>query len=401
MGRMAALALTVASMFLMVMAILVNSAPLFYMCTAIIATLLASRLQAWLSVRALRFERYAPNAVSVGDKVQVELTIWSERRIKRPLVTVHDGLPKGLVMRELTPSLPVAPSYDQPIRTFYSFRPMRRGVYRWSKLTVSGTDALGMITLERTYETDPVELTVYPAPLPVAVEIQPLSGWGASDVESSNTKGPGLEVRGLREYSLGDPLRYVHWASSARLGRLMVKEFDASSASLMLMALQRNKGSEVGLGDTSTLEAMCGHALFLGTKYTKQGANVVFPVHEALEVRWANTDERLRAIREILTLLQADGDQTLGQDLAMIERQVPPGSTVVLFVAVRDGDLPDRIRAIRDSQVICLVYDAEAYVEPGARQKSPPSAADPLFLAQLEDAGARVVFMPKVERVLP
>ena len=34
------------------------------------------------------------------------------------------------------------------------------------------------------------------------------------------------EFRGLREFHAGDPLRNVHWSSTARSGRLMVREFD-------------------------------------------------------------------------------------------------------------------------------------------------------------------------------
>jgi hypothetical protein len=37
--------------------------------------------------------------------------------------------------------------------------------------------------------------------------------------------GPGLDVRGVREWRPGDAVRHVHWRSTARTGRLTVLEY--------------------------------------------------------------------------------------------------------------------------------------------------------------------------------
>src|SRR5688572_24891008 len=132
MRNVAGTALATAALFLTMVAVMLNSGALFYMGTALIATIGACRLQAWLSVRALRFERVAPESVKVGDLVTVQITVWSERKIRRPLVTVVDSLPTRLLRTDLSPSLPIAPAYDLPIRTQYQFRPLKRGRYRWT-----------------------------------------------------------------------------------------------------------------------------------------------------------------------------------------------------------------------------------------------------------------------------
>ena len=63
----AGLALSVSSLFLIIMGILVNSPMLFCMATAVAATLGAAHFQAWLAVRYLRFERFTAPAVRVGE----------------------------------------------------------------------------------------------------------------------------------------------------------------------------------------------------------------------------------------------------------------------------------------------------------------------------------------------
>ena len=399
MNRYASLALSVASMFFMVMAILVNSPPLFYMVTAVMATLGASALQAWLSVRALRFERYAPPAVQIGEPVTVEITVWSERRIMRPLISVIDNLPKSLVAQGVRPSLPVAPSFDQPIQTRYTFRPMRRGRYKWSGLRVRGTDALGLVNRERTYRTDPIELTVYPAPIPVSIEINPVAGWGVSDLETGRARGSGLDPRTIREYSPGDPLRYVHWPSSARSNKLMVKEFETGSGVFIHFVLQRTQGTEVGNEKASTLEAMCGHALFLSEHYLKGGAGISFPVHEDPLAVTAHPEARLRDVRDLLTDVRADQPSTISDDIVQVRRHLARGSTVALLIAVQDARLPETILSLPDVRFVCLVYDLDDYRQAGARRDDLANAADPTYLVRLEAAGATVKVMPRVERL--
>ncbi len=399
MNRYASLALSVASMFFMVMAILVNSPPLFYMVTAVLATLGASTLQAWLSVRALRFERYAPPAAQVGEPVTVEITVWSERRIMRPLITIIDNLPRTLVAQGIRPSIPIAPSFDQPIQTRFTFRPMRRGRYKWSGLRVRGTDALGLVNRERAYKTDPIELTVYPAPIPVSIEINPIAGWGTTDLDSGRARGAGLEMRSIREYNPGDPLRYVHWPTSARSNKLMVKEFETGSGVFLNFLIQRTKGSEVGFEQASTLEAMCGHALYIAEQYLKGGAGVCFPLHEDPLAATSHPEARVREIRDILTDVHADQVDSLGDDLTAVRRHLSTGCTVIVLVGAQDAKLPEIILSMPDVHFVCLVYDLDDYRAGKPLANQPANAADPVYLARLEAAGSEVNVMPKVEKL--
>jgi uncharacterized protein (DUF58 family) len=43
---------------------------------------------------------------------------------------------------------------------------------------------------------------------------------------SAPRAGSGMELFGVREYRPGDPLRRIHWRSSARLGELVVREYE-------------------------------------------------------------------------------------------------------------------------------------------------------------------------------
>ncbi|MES1228125.1 MAG: DUF58 domain-containing protein, partial [Armatimonadota bacterium] len=369
---------------------------LFIMAAAVIATIFAARLQAYLAVRALRFERFVPPAVKVGEPTTVEIIVWSERRIKRPLVTITDAIPKRLIGEQLVNSLPVAPSYDQPIKTRYIFKPIRRGRYHWERLTAEASDATGLVSQNKQYHADPVDLTVYPSPLAVNVDLSPIVGWGASELDEGKHRGSGMEPHGIREYAYGDPMRYVHWRSTARRGKLMVKEFETGSGVSVNFFLQRTQGTEVSGKETSTFEAMCANALYLASDFIKKGATVCFPTEEARAVQRAHAEVREREVREVLTDIQPNVSQLLSQDVSQYRPNIRAGETIAIFVAVQDSLLPAAIAGWTDVQVTILAYNPAEYGEVPTQLAK---ATDPQYISALEMAGAKVIVIPRMEHL--
>ncbi|MDR3688660.1 MAG: DUF58 domain-containing protein [Fimbriimonas sp.] len=391
MRNVAGFTLTLASAFLAVVALMLNSPALFYMGTALVGTIGACRLQAWLAVRGLRFERIAPESVQVGDLVTVEITVWSEFKIRRPLIEVVDNRPQAMLSSGLTASLPIAAAYDLPIRTQYQFRPMKRGNYHWSGLSVEGTDALGLVTQRRQYSTSVAEMTVLPRPIPVSIELPASAGWGISEAESGQTRGAGLEPRGVRNYVNGDSLRHVHWRSTAKRGELLVKEFEAGTHAAAAFVIQLTKGSDIGKGAHTSLEVICGHAVYMAEAFLRQGARVVFPGLDPMLTN-ATLHERINEIYEMLARIEANSSQTLGDQTAVVIGSLPAGSVLYVMMSVADQTLVDGVRLLagKGTTVVPLVYDCRIF-EP--RTRSIP-ATDPSFMGALRDAGAVPTIMP-------
>ena len=370
---------------------MLNSPALFYMGTALIATIGACRLQAWLSVRGLRFERIAPESVRVGDLVTVEITVWSDHKIRRPLIEIVDAKPQRMIISSLSKSLPIAPAYDLPIQTQYQFRPLKRGRYKWSGLTVEGTDALGLVSTRKHYETSPAEMTVLPRPIPVSFDIPSAAGWGISEAESGQARGAGLEPRGVRNYLHGDALRHVHWRSSAKRGELLVKEFEAGTQAAAAFLIQQTKGTDIGSGANTTLELICGHAVFLAETLLRQGANVEFPNLE-IPKRHGSMHERLNEIYELMAGVQADTDSTIGLQAANLVGELPTGSILFLMMSVADPSLYPVISLLvsKGTSVVPLLYDASHF----ETKQRVVSATNPEFMGALRDAGAVPSVMP-------
>ena len=100
----------------------------------------------------------------------------------------------------------------------------RRGHVRLRGTTVARTDPLGLVRALRPVAAPDTLLVLprrYPVPplaLPGARRYQP------GGIALASSVGDSEEFVSLREYRPGDPLKRIHWRSSARVGRAVVRE---------------------------------------------------------------------------------------------------------------------------------------------------------------------------------
>jgi uncharacterized protein (DUF58 family) len=108
-------------------------------------------------------------------------------------------------------------------QTTFAVSTARRGVCVVGPATSVRTDPLGLLRRASTW-TESLEVFVHP----VTVPVDPLSAGLLRDLEGQTTNDLSMNdvaFHALREYVPGDDLRHVHAFTSARVGRLMVRQF--------------------------------------------------------------------------------------------------------------------------------------------------------------------------------
>lgn len=201
---------------------------------AVVAALALTRLTRPRIEVARRLE---PSTVHEGDRAAVNLLIANQRRSPAFAVSVEDGV-SGLgsarfQMGLLAGNASAAATYHIACRT--------RGVYVVGPANVKISDPLGLAaTQHRSAIAD--RLIVYPA-------VEALSGFpsvrgrdpamSASRPEFSRRGGEDFYT--LRSYQEGDDLRRVHWASSAKLDELMIRQLETpwQSRALVFFDIRR------------------------------------------------------------------------------------------------------------------------------------------------------------------
>lgn len=189
--------------------------------------------------------RLQPARVESGHRVSVSLTIYNRSPRQTPLLRFVDPLDDGprtteLLVAPLPPSRRLSTTYDLP--------PLERGVYQVGPCLVEATDPLGLARQVRR-GTSAATLIVHP---PIERLRPPRVGPGSDRAPGRNLPIPGStneEFAALREYSPGDDIRRLHWASSARLGTLMIREDQVERRGLLvvLLDLRRSMWSSTSL----------------------------------------------------------------------------------------------------------------------------------------------------------
>ncbi|HEY9818295.1 MAG TPA: DUF58 domain-containing protein [Candidatus Obscuribacterales bacterium] len=179
------------------------------------------------SLKRLQVSRMPIYPISAGDALQVELRIDNPTPQARGLLELSDLLPfvVGAPERSALETLAAQGQY----RWAYSRVMEQRGVYRWHTVHLRTAAPFGLFWRRQAF-TQPAIAVVYPQVLPLS-SCPLVDEQGADEqkelqsIQRPDSASEGM-TRALRPYRWGDPIRMVHWRSSARYGDLRVRELE-------------------------------------------------------------------------------------------------------------------------------------------------------------------------------
>ncbi len=187
-----------------------------------IAALLSRR-----TLRKLQVSRPPIHPVSAGDLLTVELVVENHSHQPKALIQVQDELPSALG-NSINKSIELIPGHRSH-HWIQVYPTQRRGVYRWHTVQLRTANPLGLFWCRRDYAVKAYAV-VYPTVLPlVQCPLIDEMGQDASLLFNSDRRAQAATeglTRSLRPYRWGDPIRFVHWRSSARYGELRVRELE-------------------------------------------------------------------------------------------------------------------------------------------------------------------------------
>jgi uncharacterized protein (DUF58 family) len=238
-------------------------------------------------------------------------------------------------------------------RTYLSrTRLVERGVFPLGPTELISGDLFGIFPARHSI---PVQDTVLVYPIMVDVQSFPNPPGLLPGGEALRRRTPQItsNAAGIREYAPGDPLNRIHWVSTARRDRLMVKEFELDplaevwlflDAAHTVQAARPYQWPEFDPRDfwrkkfqwqmpPSTLEYSVTIAASLARYYLQRGRSVgLVSAGQSLQVLPSDRGGRqLGKILESLALLQAEGNLPLQGLVEAQARHLPRGSTVILI----------------------------------------------------------------------
>jgi uncharacterized protein (DUF58 family) len=161
-----------------------------------------------------------PGRTVVGASFQLAVTVRNVgKRATLPMRLRTAPLDNPSLLPAVSVYIDPIAAGDQVVADITRTPQLRGATRRWSL----SSDEIGpfgfFIASEKSVHS--MDLLVAPRPCS-ALALQRVTG---ERVDDSGPMGPGLEVRGVREWRPGDAARHVHWRSTARTGRLTVLEY--------------------------------------------------------------------------------------------------------------------------------------------------------------------------------
>ncbi|MEY2848530.1 MAG: hypothetical protein RI885_1195 [Actinomycetota bacterium] len=165
-----------------------------------------------------------PRRVVVGDRALGRLLVTNTGH--RPLTPSRMELPVGQGVAEFQLP-PMAPRQEH--EELFAVPTHRRAVIVAGPAESVRGDQLGLMRRAVQW-TEPVELFVHPLTARLAATasglVRDLEGQVSKKITNSD-----IAFHALRPYVPGDDRRYVHWRTSARIGQLMVRQFEETRRS--------------------------------------------------------------------------------------------------------------------------------------------------------------------------
>jgi uncharacterized protein (DUF58 family) len=215
----------------------------------------------------------------------------------------------------------------------------RRGIYSAGPVKVTTGDPFGLFRVSRKYGAKHPVL-VLPQPEELPYFWAPAAQLPGEGVVHRRTHYITPNAAGIREYHPGDSYNRIHWKSTARLGRLMVKTFEMDPTSNIWVVLDLHRGVQAGDGDESTEEYGVRIATSLAHHFLQANRMFGLMMHGAERVvldpsRGAQQYDR---ILESLAVAEASGDVPLAQLLEEEGRRLGRHTTVIVVTPSLDEE---------------------------------------------------------------
>ena len=216
----------------------------------LILLLAVAYLWSRLLTRKLEVTRDSPQgSFMMGEAFEETFTVRNRSGLRLPYCEVRDGskLPGYAPGRAF--ALGAGGSVTWTARGVFTLR----GVHHFGPLEARLGDPFGLFP-QKVMVAPENEVVVYPAIHALHQAVPQWSGNGVAEAQRGQPVDVPPDVSTIRDYANTDGLSRIHWASTARTGRLISRTFDTGQSADLLVVLDLQRGIHAGTGVESSLE---------------------------------------------------------------------------------------------------------------------------------------------------
>lgn len=240
----------------------------------------------------------------------------------------------------------------------------RRGVFTLGPWELRMGDPFGFFEILQLY-LEETSLLIYPPVVHLPLLNLPKGAAEGQAQARFRAQQWTANAAGVRDFQPGDPQRRIHWPSTARRERLLVKEFDLEVSGDLWVLLDLDEAVQAGEGEESTGEYGVILAASLADQMLRQGRAVGLVAYgeERAFAFPGRGRGHLWEILHILALVSVGGRWPLARVIAETGRVLRRGTTVVVITPSCDPAWPGELFPLsrRDIAASVILLDAASF----------------------------------------
>lgn len=316
----------------------------------------------------------------VGSSLSVKVRLDNDTFLPLPWVEVDDATPQHLVVTDMPRQATAVPLWGSRLVSF-KLTARRRGHYTVGPIRVTSGDAFGLFQAHREFHSR-ASVTVYPRVHQIEGLVVPLSQpFGPVRTRERAFEDPSNHAE-IRDYRPGDNPRHIHWKTSARVGEMMVREYELNATTQMLIFPDLFKGAQVNRsaeGGPATEETAIEIAASLASLGLQRKIDVGMICHgsERVVVSPGRGQRTFHEVLEVLSRVEADGFLAMEQVLEMEAASLPGKATLVVITPRLTPRLAEVLIRLRTNhQVMLVLLDPASFGASPAAQSEAAATAD-------------------------
>ncbi|MCL5960674.1 MAG: DUF58 domain-containing protein [Chloroflexi bacterium] len=336
--------------------------PLFFRLAYVLIIVLAlSRIWAWLNIRGVQLSRTVqPLRTQVGQQMEEQFEVRNTAPLSKPWLEVRDF--SDLPDHHASMAFPLKPGQIKRWRVRTTCR--QRGKFTLGPIAISSGDPFGFF--HRTKLIDETKtLLVYPATVDLpgfSIPGGELPGEGRLHQRTNHITPV---AAGVRDYQPGDSYNRIHWPSTARTGRILVKEFDLDPSSDIWILLDMYQDVHFGQGQESTEEYAVTIAASLAKHFLTANRSLglmAFGEHHEVVPSDRGGRQQLK-ILESLAMVRATGNIRLGELISAENVRFGRNSTVIIITPATDVGWANALQELTNRGVrgAAIVLDSPSF----------------------------------------
>ena len=285
----------------------------------LLSVIIASGILSDVCLRAIAITRKAPKRIYANRPFLMELAATNKKKRFASYSLEVEDICDGHPVDKRCYFLKIPEGKSQ--HTAYRHTINKRGLYQFQGFRISTKFPFGLFR-KSTRSKAPSEVLVFPSTH--AVSLPPPRGQLLGD-NQSNTVGRRGEFFGLREYRDGDDRRSIHWRSTAREGKLLVREYEDESQRRITLLIDNALPETRGEAEEQALENAISLCASLAQAYLERGYALRL-IGRGTMVPFASGDMQTQRVMRALALLATQHESE------PFAAEVAPRSEAVLVV---------------------------------------------------------------------